>query len=76
MGVSTPSAADVAEITCGLDGELHIPNGSMFTKGTLSMMVAAGVPVKTRFVGSTASEEGATPKLHCIIAPIQTCIPI
>jgi hypothetical protein len=30
--------------------------------------------VNTLFVGSTTSELGAIPKLHCIIAPMQTCI--
>jgi hypothetical protein len=27
-----------------------------------------------RFCGSTTRELGATPKLHCSIAPMQTCI--
>jgi hypothetical protein len=76
IGVKTPRAAAVAEITCGFEGALHIPNGGMLTIGTLSIIVAAGVPVNTRFCGSTTSEDGATPKLHCIIAPIQTWIPI
>ncbi len=76
MGVSTPEAAAVAETTVGLDGDLHIPNGAMLTIGTLSITVAAGVPVKTRLTGSTTSVEGATPKLHCIAAPMHTCIAI
>jgi len=33
IGVNTPRAADVAEITVGFVGELHIPNGMMFTIG-------------------------------------------
>lgn len=33
-GVNTPNAAAVAAATIGLDTELHIPNGSIFKKGT------------------------------------------
>lgn len=40
MGVNTPSAAAVAEATAGLAIELHIPKGSMLTKGMLSIMLA------------------------------------
>jgi hypothetical protein len=29
-----------------------------------------------RFMGNTIRVDGATPKLHIIIAPIATCIPI
>jgi len=47
MGVSTPNAAAVAEITTGFVGALHIPNEGTFTIGTLSIIVAAGVPVRT-----------------------------
>jgi hypothetical protein len=36
------------------------------------MMFAAGVPVSTQLDGRTVSALGATPKLHCIIAPVQT----
>jgi hypothetical protein len=46
----------------------------MLTIGLLSMMLAAGVPVSVLFSGSTTSVEGAAPKLHIIIAPMQTCI--
>ncbi len=53
MGVSTPSAAAVAAATMGLAIELHMPNGAMFTIGLLSMMLAAGVPVIVRLMGST-----------------------
>jgi hypothetical protein len=77
MGVSTPRAAAVAAATVGLEGELHMPKGKMLTSGALSMMVAAGgPPASTRFVGSTIKLLGATPKLHCIMAPMQTWIPI
>ncbi len=76
IGVNTPEAADVADATSGLVMEEHIPNGGILTMGWLSMIVAAGVPVRVRFCGKTINEEGAAPKLHCIIAPIQTCIAI
>src|SRR6266850_5770316 len=63
IGVNTPRAAVVAAATVGFDGELHIPKGMMFTIGIWSMMLASGVPVITRFCGSTTNELGATPKL-------------
>ena len=72
IGVSTPMAAAVAAITVGLEGLEHTPNGSTLTIGMKSMMVAAGVPVSTRLAGSTASVDGAAPKLHCMTAPAQT----
>jgi hypothetical protein len=76
IGVSTPNAAAVAAITTGFDGLEHVPNGGTFTIGAKSMMVAAGVPVRTRLAGSTASVDGAAPKLHCMSAPAQTWHPI
>lgn len=76
IGVSTPSAAAVAAATCGLAGQLHIPNGMTLTIGALSMMDAAGVPDMTQAVGSTFSEEGATPNEHCSMAPVVTRMPI
>jgi hypothetical protein len=69
IGVSTPSAADVAAATCGLASELHMPNEGTLTIGLLSWMDAAGLPsIVTLAVGSTFSVAGATPKLHIIIA--------
>lgn len=76
IGVSTPNAAAVAAITIGFDGLEHMPNGGTLTIGAKSMMVAAGVPVRTRLAGSTASVDGAAPKLHCMTAPAQTWHPI
>lgn len=64
IGVSTPIAAAVAAATCGLAGQLHMPNGMTLTMGALSMIVAAGAPAMTHGVGSTFKDEGATPKLH------------
>jgi hypothetical protein len=41
------------------------------------MIVAAGgPPAITQLLGSTVRLLGATPKLHCIMAPMQTWIPI
>src|SRR6202046_4001584 len=74
MGVSTPRAAAVAAATVGLAIDVHIPKGMILTIGIWSMMFASGTMfVITLLVGNTTSELGATPKLHCIIAPIQTC---
>jgi hypothetical protein len=42
-GVSTPSAAAVAAATCGLLGDMHIPNGITFTLGFESCTVAAAM---------------------------------
>ena len=73
MGVSTPSAAAVAVATVGLEGELHMPKGRMFTIGTWSMILAAGGPShRTLFFGKTIRVEGAAPKVQFIIAPIET----
>ena len=74
IGVRTPMAAAVAAATDGLAGETHIPKGIMLTIGALSMMVASGCsPVVTRLTGKTTRELGASPQLHCSIAPLQTC---
>lgn len=73
IGVGTPMAAAVAAITVGLAMLLHIPNGGTLTIGAQSAIVAAGTPpIITRFAGSTTSELGAAPKLHCREAPMHT----
>src|SRR5436305_1701873 len=67
----------VAAATTGFAGDMHIPNGMMFTRGTWSMMFASGTSlVITRLIGSTTSELGAMPMVHVIIAPIQTWLGI
>lgn len=76
MGVSAPIAAAVAEATVGFAMELHMPNGMMFTIGTLSLMVATGIVDCTIEVGSTLSVEGAAPNGHWSIAPEHTHIPM
>ena len=73
IGVKTPSAAAVAAITIGFAKLLHIPNGRIFTMGLWSMMLAAGMLlVMTLFSGSTTKVEGASPNVHCNVAPMQT----
>ncbi|CDH47257.1 conserved hypothetical protein [Candidatus Contendobacter odensis Run_B_J11] len=77
IGVSTPSAAAVAEATAGLLGVMHMPNGGILAMGLLSMILAAGMLlVITLFCGSTIIVLGATPKLHINVAVLQTCIGI
>jgi len=76
MEVSAPRAAAVAAATVGFARELHMPNGRMFTRGLLSMMLAIGVEVITRFTGNTINALGAAPKLHCTLAPAHTICPI
>lgn len=76
IGVSTPKAAAVAEATAGLDGELHMPKGGMLRIGLLSMILAIGIVVVTRFAGKTLNVLGAAPKLHLSMAPPHTILPI
>jgi hypothetical protein len=76
IGISAPNAAAVADATVGLDIEMHIPKGKMFTIGLLSIMLAIGMAVMTRFAGKTMRELGARPKLHCKLAPALTNCPI
>lgn len=68
IGVKTPNAAAVAAATVGLARLEHMPNGMMFIKGLLSMMLAAGITAIVRLIGGTFKTEGATPKLHIVTA--------
>jgi hypothetical protein len=72
IGVNTPIAADVADATVGFAIELHIPKGRIFTIGTLSIILAAGIGHITLLLGSTVRQDGAAPKLHWSCAPLQT----
>jgi hypothetical protein len=77
IGVSTPRAALVAAATVGLARLEHMPKLGTFTIGAMSVMVAAGRPsIVTREVGRTLSVAGATPKLHCMTAPVTAFWPI
>src|SRR5712672_2196068 len=51
IGVNTPSAAAVAEATVGFAMDMHIPKVGMLVMGTISMMVAAGVPAMVLLAG-------------------------
>jgi hypothetical protein len=74
MGVNMPSAAAVTAATIGLAMGVYIPKGAMFTNGLLSMMLAAGVCVSTRFSDSTANALGPTLKLHASSVPAHTYV--
>jgi hypothetical protein len=76
IGVSTPKAAAVAAATVGLERELHIPNGKIFTRGLLFIMFAIGKLLTTLCCGNTISTEGAAPNVQHNIAPPQTLKPI
>jgi len=67
QGPGIPKAANE-----GIDGDLHIPNGSTFTNGTLSIILAIGVVVVTLLAGSTLRTDGAIPKEHINCAVAQT----
>lgn len=77
IGVSTPRAAAVAEATEGLAMLVHMPKGGMLRNGTLSEIVPTGIDeAMTLGFGSATNELGATPIVHCIIAPEVMNIPI
>jgi hypothetical protein len=69
-GVSTPNAAVVAEATCGLDNDMHRPNGGTFAAAT-SVTTPAGV-VADVWVPEAANVAGVVPNEHCSVAPVQT----
>jgi hypothetical protein len=73
MGVKTPSAAAVAAATVGLAIDWHMPKGGILAIGLLSMILAAGGPCPRTVGSGTIRLLGASPKLHAIMAPIETC---
>src|SRR5579859_4913985 len=80
-GVNTPDAAEVAAMTAGFEGELHIPNDAMFVSGTKSLIVArrtagAGAVATCGGPGITVSAAGVVPISHIICAPSATRIAI
>ena len=76
-GVNTPCAAEVAAATWGLERVVHMPNGMMFFRGALSMMVAAGMLLPlVRFSGVISSWPGVVPKLHWMVALLVTSVAI
>lgn len=78
IGVSTPSAAAVAEATVGFASEVQFPNGAILTIGAVSVMVATGIPPARPFCCevTAASEPGAKPKVHWSDAPAVTSIAV
>jgi hypothetical protein len=72
IGVSTPSAAAVADMTVGFVGDLHTPKEAMLVMGAKSIVVAAGLLSTITVPGSTLSGTGAAPMLHWIKAPVAT----
>jgi len=75
QGAVAPAA--LAATAAGLVGELQIPNGGMFVKGSHSVMVAAVVVAVTMAPsGITASGMGAAPNSHIICAPMTTSSPM
>jgi len=77
IGVSAPIAAAVAEATVGLANDWHIPKGMMFVIGIISIILPINIfPHLGRKGMVIISDDGAIPKLHCNIAPIQTKFPI
>ncbi len=76
-GVGAPKEAVVAAMTAGLALALHILKDSILTIGLLSIIVAAGfMDVCTLLADGTIREAGAAPKVHIIIAPAHTHMPI
>jgi hypothetical protein len=64
IGVKIPKAAAVAAATMGLAKLMHIPNGIIFKKVTLSKIEPHGKLQKNEAVGNTTKGEGAAPNAH------------
>src|SRR6201999_4302773 len=73
-GVSTFCAAAVAEATCGLDMDMHIPNVGTFAAAT-SVTTPAAVPAEV-WAPDAANVAGVVPNEHCSAAPVHTRLPI
>lgn len=72
-GVSTPSAAAVADATAGLARLLHIPKLWMFTMPLPSVKVPTGFPFINTVVALVAlNVDGVVPKEHLKVAPVVT----
>ena len=74
-GVGTPSAAEVAAMNAGLDGEQHIGNGTMLVNGMLSMMTPLISELLMTGRGVGMNVEGAPPseKVQAVTALMATC---
>jgi hypothetical protein len=73
-GVSVPLAALVADATCGLDSDVHIPNGGTFSVPVSSTTPAAAVAVTS--VLDAENVDGVVPNEHCSVAPVLTWLGI
>ncbi len=69
IGVSTPSAAAVAAATVGFASDWHMPNGTMFAPGAMSVMLASGRPSTVGRGATTFRVDGAIPNEQVIMAP-------
>jgi len=75
-GVSTPSAAAVADATCGFASDEHIPQVGIFA-ADVSAMVATGFPsARSVLCDVTARLAGVVPNGHSTDAPATTANPI
>ena len=73
-GVRTPEAAEVADATCGLDRDEHIPNAAMVDIGVISVIFATSWPPAWvgAPAGATVSAAGDAPKVQVIWAVLTT----
>lgn len=77
IGVSTPNAAAVAAATVGFANEVQAPNGGILATGAKHELFADGTAgVSICPLGITTRLEGAAPKVHIIVAPMQTAVAI
>ena len=73
-GLRTPPAAAVAAAVAGNDGDMHGPNGTIFTIGLWSPMFAATWPAAVRCRdGATRSCEGLGLIVQTVFAVLTTC---
>lgn len=73
-GVRTPPAAAVAAAVAGNEGDMHGPNGTIFTIGLWSPMFAAISPAAVRWrEGATRSCEGLGLIVQTVFAVLTTC---
>jgi hypothetical protein len=73
-GVKTPPAAAVAAAVAGNDGDMHGPNGRIFTNGLWSPIFAAAWPAAVRCRdGATRSSEGLGLIVQTVFAVLTTC---
>jgi hypothetical protein len=69
-GVRFPSAALVADATCGLDRDMHKPNGGTFSAAV--SVTTPALPPTAVWVPGAANVAGVVPNEHRGVAPVQT----